>query len=266
MPKLILFLANLFSILLIHSFVFAQESESIQSPELFSAQEEFSNSVNDNDRYVVVGTAYDQLSGQLVYRESYTALDADKTVRVDYARAEGKIFASKKLTYQGELFQPSFLLEDYRDNEFVSAQFDGPILVLSHEFSNNPKEQKKMVDNATLVVDAGFDAFIQLHWDKLLNDDILKFEFALPNRLSSVNLEIRKISPKESPVFNSREGAKWIYFRLKPATMFISLFADPIYLAYDPQGKYLMRFYGRSNLDNDRGGPWDVRIEYQYFN
>jgi len=27
-----------------------------------------------------------------------------------------------------------------------------------------------------------------------------------------------------------------------------------------------MRFHGRSNIDDDRGGPQDVRIEYEYTN
>jgi hypothetical protein len=57
-----------------------------------------------------------------------------------------------------------------------------------------------------------------------------------------------------------------VYFRITPAKKIASLFADPINLAYNPNGKYLMRYHGRSNLDDNNGDPVDVRIEYEYLN
>lgn len=217
------------------------------------------------ENYVVAGSAYSLDANQLIYRELYTALDENKSVRVDYMTPEGVAFASKTLVYQGESFQPSFNYEDTRDNEYVSAQFQGARLVLSHVMGNTQNE-KVIYDNARMVVDAGFDAYIQLNWDKLVAGKRLKFDFAMPTRLSSLQLEVRKIKGPESPVYDADFGRDWIYFRITPAKTFISLFADPINLAYDPNGKYLMRFHGRSNIDDDRGGPQDVRIEYEYTN
>src|SRR6188768_1439216 len=75
------------------------------------------------ENYVVAGSAYNLDNNQLVYRELYTGIDENKSVRVDYVTPEGKTFASKTLVYQGEPFQPSFNYEDTRDNEYVSAQF-----------------------------------------------------------------------------------------------------------------------------------------------
>jgi hypothetical protein len=217
------------------------------------------------DDYVVAGSAYNLENNQLVYRELYTNIDENKMVRVDYVKPDGSVFATKTLVYQGELFQPSFDFEDRRDNEFVSAQFQGARLVLAHGM-NNSQDEKVIYDNARMVIDAGFDAYIQLNWDKLIAGKRLKFDFAMPNRLSSVQLEVRKIKGLESPLLDSGIGREWIYFRIAPAQKFKSLFADPIDLAYDPNGKYLMRFHGRSNIDDDFGGPWDVRIEYEYAN
>lgn len=241
------------------------ESTGTSEPEVTTSSLEPSAHSEAGGGYVVIGTAYDLDNNQLIYRESYTAIDSEKSVRVDYSAPDGKIFSSKKLTYKGEPFQPSFVLQDKRDYETFSAQFEGPVLVLSRA-DKDYKEQKKIYDNAGMVIDAGFDAYIQLHWDKLSSGDRMKFDFAMPNRLSSVMLEVRKINSIESPVYNESEGKNWIYFRLVPAATFISLFADPIYLAYNPNGKYLKRFQGRSNLDDNKGGPWDVRIEYEYVN
>ena len=220
--------------------------------------------VNAQD-YVTAGTAYSLDSNELLYRELYTALDENRSVRVDYVSPAGKTFASKTLVYSGELFQPMFTFEDTRDNEFASAQFEGARLMLTHRI-NGRQNQTAIMDNAKVVVDAGFDAYIQLNWDKLMEGKRLKFDFALVNRLSLVQLEVRKIKPSESPVYDADYGRDWVYFRITPAKKITALFSDPINLAYNPNGKYLMRYHGRSNLDNNSGEPVDVRIEYEYIN
>ncbi|HSC66864.1 MAG TPA: hypothetical protein VLC79_04185 [Cellvibrio sp.] len=217
------------------------------------------------ENYTIAGSAYNLENNQLVYRELYTGLDENKSVRVDYAKPDGDVFASKTLVYQGEPFQPSFSFEDKRDNEYTSAQFQGARLVLT-EGRNGNQNEKTILDNARLVIDAGFDAYIQLNWDKLTAGKRLKFDFALPDRLTTEQLEVRQIKGSESPVYEANYGREWIYFRITPAKKITSMFADPIYLAYDPNGKYLMRFYGRSNIDDDNGDPQDVRIEYEYAN
>lgn len=233
---------------------------------LLSALAGFSaTTVLAQDNYVVAGSAYNLENNQLIYRELYTGIDENQSVRVDYVTPEGNTFASKTLVYQGEPYQPSFNYEDTRDNEYVSAQFQGARLVLTHGM-NSAQNEKVIYDNARMVIDAGFDAYIQLNWDKLVAGKRLKFDFAMPNRLSSLQLEVRKIKGPESPVYDTNFGTEWIYFRITPAQKVISLFADPINLAYDPNGKYLMRFHGRSNIDDDNGGPQDVRIEYEYTN
>lgn len=223
----------------------------------------YSAMASAQENYVVAGTAYNLENNKLVYRELYTDIDENKSVRVDYVTPEGAVFASKTLVYQGELFQPSFTLKDSRDNEVIAAQFEGPRLVLTHGMKTT-RTEKIIYDNARMVIDAGFDAYIQLNWDKLMAGKRLTFDFALPNRLSSLQLEVRKIKAAESPVYDAGLGADWVYFRIVPAQKFVSLFADPINLAYDPNGKYLMRFHGRSNIDDKTGGPLDVRIEYEY--
>jgi hypothetical protein len=217
------------------------------------------------DNYVTAGSAYNLENNQLIYRELYTAINENKEVRVDYVNPAGDQFATKLLTYKSALFQPEFVFEDTRDNERLSAQFQGARLVLRHSIDTSANE-KVIMDNARVVIDAGFDAYIQLNWDKLVSGKQLTFDFAMPSRLNTVALDVRSLKPKESPLYNADVGASWVYFRLVPARKLLSFFSDPIYLAYDPNGKYLMRFQGRSNIDDDRGAPWDVRIEYEYLN
>ncbi|WP_231591668.1 hypothetical protein [Cellvibrio sp. pealriver] len=217
------------------------------------------------DNYVTAGTAYSLNTNELLYRELFTGLDENKAVRVDYTSPDGNVFATKTLVFQGEPFQPTVNLEDSRDNEFASAQFQGARLVLTHGM-NNDQNEKIIYDNARTVIDAGFDAYIQLNWDKLIAGKQLKFDYVAPASLSSTQLEVRKLKSTSSPLYNADYGRNWIYFRITPAKKISSLFSDATYLAYDPNGKYLMRYQGRANIDDDRGGPWDVRIEYEYTN
>jgi hypothetical protein len=225
----------------------------------------YATSVLAEENYVTAGSAYSLDNNELVYRELYTGLDENQSVRVDYTGPDGNVFASKTLVFQGEPFQPSFDFEDSRDNEFASAHFQGARLVLTSGMKNSQNE-KIIFDNARVVIDSGLDAYIQLNWDKLVGGKRLKFEYAIPARLNTVQLEVRKIKGSDSPVYDANYGREWIYFRIAPAQKFSALFADPINLAYDPNGKYLMRFHGRSTIDDDKGGPQDVRIEYEYTN
>lgn len=218
------------------------------------------------ENYVTAGTAYSLENNEVVYRELYTAINEASEVKVDYAKPDGSIFASKTLVYQGEYFQPSFVLEDKRDNEVVAAQFQGARLLLSHAIGNDRREQLVM-DNARVVIDSGFDAYIQLNWDSLVTKQKrLRYTFAMPSRLNTTKMEVHKMNAQESPLYNDQYGAGWVYFRIVPAQKLAALFAPPTFLAYDPNGKYLMRYQGRANIDDNRGAPWDVRIEYEYLN
>jgi hypothetical protein len=221
--------------------------------------------VQADDNYVTAGSAYNLENNALIYRELYTSINESKEVRVDYVTPDGALFASKTLVYAGELFQPSFTFKDQRDNEIISAQFQGARLVVRHGMGVSTNE-KTIMNNARVVVDAGFDSYIQLNWDKLLSGKSARFEFLMPTRLATLTLEAKKLKPKDSPLYDAAAGAQWVYFRLAPAQKLLSLFSDAVYLAYDPNGRYLMRFQGRSNIDDDRGGPLDVRIEYEYMN
>lgn len=222
----------------------------------------FSAGAND---YVIAGSAYNISNGKLLYRELYSSLDIDKNVTVDYTTPDGNIFATKKLSYKGEVFQPEFELKDTRDNEVSYARFDGPHLVVGHavDFS---RQEKTIIDNAKIVIDAGYDAFIQLNWDTIIKGKRLEFPYLVPTQLSTMDIEVRKIKGTDSPLYDKEIGREWLYVRLKPVKKLTRIFADPIYLAYDPRGRYLMRYQGKANIDDEKNIPWYVRIDYQYVN
>ena len=214
--------------------------------------------------YAVSGSAYNPKTGKLVYRELITKIDDNNKVHVTYAKPDGIEFAHKVLDYSTEVFQPGVIFTDIRDDETVSAVFDGGRLLLTHK-KEGDSQTKTLYETSKLVIDTGIDAVIQQQWTKLLSGKKINIDLANPRFVEVEKLVIKQIEPSESPLSYKGAQASWKYFVIEPAGKFSSIFSDPMYYAYEPEGKFLMRYQGRSNIDNDKGEMWDVRIEYEYW-
>jgi hypothetical protein len=223
------------------------------------------STVAADDIYAVSGTAYNLKTGKIAYRELFTGLDENNEVHVNYAKSDGIIFARKTLNYNTEVFQPGVEFNDERDDELVSASFDGGRLLLTHKIKGD-SQTKTIYETSKLIIDAGVDAFIQQQWARITAGKKVEYDVADARHLGIEKFVIREIDSSMSPL--AYKGAKetWKYFRVDTANKLSSIFGDPIYYAYEPDGKYLMRYQGRSNIDNDSGDSWDVRVEYEYFN
>lgn len=221
-------------------------------------------SASANDGYAVSGNVYSLKTNKLVYRELFTALNENKEVLVNYARPDGVIFARKTLNYSTEVFQPSFSLEDERDDETISAVFDAGRLVLTHRLRGE-SQSKTLYETSKLIVDAGLDAFIQQQWVKLTSGKKIEFEAADARHLGTERFVIKEVDASASTLAYKGAADNWKYFRVDTANKLSSIFTDPIYFAYDPDGRYLMRYQGRANIDSDDAQYWNVRIEYEYF-
>jgi len=216
-----------------------------------------------NQNYAVTGTAYNQNDNQVVYREFYTAVNSNNEVTVNYAKPDGTTFATKTLIYKGDPTQPEFEFHDQRDDEKTSAQFRAGRLVLSHSL-NFATNEKTIMNNAGLVIDAGYDAFIQKNWDQLTSGKKQTYEYALPTIPDTTRLQVREVPAKDTPLATRQLPSDWHYFLIRPASKFSAIFANLIYVAYSPE-KYLMRYYGKAPIDNDKGKEFNVRIEYEYW-
>jgi len=217
-----------------------------------------------SDGYAVSGSAYDLKTGKLAYRELITGLNDNKEVQVNYAKPDGVIFARKTLNYATEVFQPGFVFSDERDDETVSAVFDGGRLLLTHRVKGD-SQTKTLYDTAKLIIDAGVDSFIQQQWGRITAGKKVEFDVADARHLGVEKFVIKEIDASASPLAYKGAADSWKYFRVDTANKLSSLFTEPMYYAYDPNGQYLMRYQGRANIDSDKGETWDVRIEYEYF-
>lgn len=217
-----------------------------------------------NDGFAVSGAVYPLNTGTLAYRELFTRVDVNGLVQVNYIKPDGVIFARKTLNYATESFQPGFELNDERDEETLSANFEGGRLLLTHK-KKGDSQTKTLYDTARLVIDAGADAFIQLHWVELNAGKTIEFKVANARKLDVEKFVIKQIAASESPLAYKGAATNWVYFRVDTSKKLAAIFAESIFYAYDPEGKYLMRYQGRANIDSDTGEAWNVRIEYEYF-
>lgn len=217
-----------------------------------------------NDGYAVSGAAYDLKTGKLAYRELIGSLSGSNEVQVNYAKPDGVIFARKTLNYSTEVFQPGFELHDERDDETISAVFNGGRLSLTHGVKGD-SQTKTLYETAKLIIDAGVDAYIQQQWTKVTSGKKIEFDAADARHLGVEKFVLKEIDASASPLAYKGAAESWKYFRIDTANKLSSLFTEPMYYAYDPDGRYLMRYQGRANIDSDKGEVWEVRIEYEYF-
>lgn len=203
----------------------------------------------------VTGTAYLPGSEQILYTEIYIRDSASQT-RVQYFSAAGKLLAEKRLDFTRSPHAPDVSSKDFR--------LDSALKISTQDNTTNVQSQRKgrksidaaVVVKDNLVIDAGFDPFIQNQWDSLLAQEEVKFRFLVPSRKAAVKLKLntRSCSANEDRVC----------FRIKAANWLIAAVLPPIDLEYDIASQRLMRFTGLGQLPDHAGKGQKVDIHYRY--
>lgn len=214
--------------------------------------------------YVIVGSAYHAEDGDvLLYQERYTPVLADGRAEVHYFAPEGRRIAEKILDYSYGDEKPGFELQDLRQDLHWAARWSGDRREIRLERGSRKNRETGWVEaRSSQVIDAGFDAFLRSSWDRWMSGEQVTFYFAFANRLTNLRLRAERIPAAKSGI--RRQGEGWVYLRIRPGNMLLSLFADALYLAYDEASRRLMVFRGRSNLPDAQGSGWDVEIHYEY--
>ena len=103
------------------------------------------------------------------------------------------------------------------------------------------------------VIDAGFDRFIEQHWDSLVGGDVIDREFLIPSQLDFYTFEIERTDSKR---------VDEIAFELRVKSIFLQMFVSPVLVHYDGRTRALLRYEGISNIRDENGENFDVRIEF----
>lgn len=211
-----------------------------------------------------VGEAVSIETGEHVYTERHQVQRTNSgqflTSRVDYISAEGGVLAEKTLNFSQNVIAPKLRFSDKQNGlTYVSRMVDDELeLVVEPQAVSDSAGSTialSIEDEQTIVVDAGFDQYLNMEWDRLLAGEVLGFEFLALSRGKLVRFELSLVSLSDT-------RAK---FSIRPSSWLVNLLMDPIYLEYALDSRRLLRYQGLSNIPNpNEDENYRVVIDYVY--
>lgn len=206
----------------------------------------------------IEGQAHATGDGHLMYAETHW-LYTDRGVParlVLYRCPDGRPFARKWLREDGPAQAPDFELADGRTGYREGVRRTGNTrLVFVQSRTGAAERTAPLPDSADLVIDAGFDAYIRQHWDRLGSGESETVPFLIPSRLGALDFKVRRLDDavvEGRPARRYRLGlASWIGFAL-----------PHIDVAYDARTRELLRFVGLANIRGSNGDNVRARIVF----
>lgn len=204
------------------------------------------------------GRAINPSTGKLMYVEAHwvhgNAGDASRLVL--YRCPDGKPFARKLIQVEGQPQAPDFALTDARDGYREGVRSEGGKRMVYVRENGHSKERTAALETSPLpVIDAGFDAYIRSHWDRLGRNGSDTIPFLIPSRLGSLNFTVKRLGDTQIGGRDARQYqlglASWIGFAL-----------PHIKVAYDEKTRELLRFNGMANIRSNDGGNVKARIVF----
>lgn len=137
--------------------------------------------------------------GALLYEEHHLLRTQGGTPQerlVLYRCPDGSAFARKLVRYGIDPAAPTFALQDARFGYREGVRRSGDAFEAFYRADAASAEQEAVFDpGENLVIDAGFDAFVQRHWDDLQAGRRIAMEFAVPSRLETLGWKPAWTSP-----------------------------------------------------------------------
>ncbi|MGK0500551.1 MAG: hypothetical protein ACJAYG_002204 [Oceanicoccus sp.] len=212
-----------------------------------------------SDTLAIVGDAYSLGEEQLLYRELHFHSDDGLDHRIDYLLPDDSLMARKTLDYRSGRATPAYSQRSNNYPKTIDISWQQDQLLMSYASSGNPAEEKTLLIDQPLVIDAGFDHFVREHWADLIAGESLDFYFPAPSRLSLVELRATRSNCSYTTTTEA-------CFKINSSNWLIRLLLDPIELGYNIDSKQLTRFRGLANMTDIDGNSLKVDIRYRYAN
>lgn len=184
----------------------------------------------------VIGKAYNQASGKLVYSEYHFCSADDRRCEIHYQDNLGEVFARKDLDYSGSELSPGLRMRDFRHD--LDLQLD-------------------QQSDPDLVVDAGFDNYVRLRWNQLLQGEEVRFPFLIAGR-------DKPLAMRAGPGMEAECDPRRVCLQIELDSWLLGMLVDPYQLTYDRGSRRLVQFSGTSNIKDHQGQLQQVHILYRY--
>lgn len=207
-----------------------------------------------------IGEAFDMQSNELLYRETHCLKSNNTARQVTYQTEEGQVIARKLIDYKSGMTTPSFVQQNLVTNETIKVELSGEEVTMSVLDTNQvPRNitRKRVSEKIPMVIDAGFDYFVQENWNQLVAGKTQIFQFPLASRAKLVELRL-------NPTTCSYDSETDQCFKLDVNSWLLRILVAPIELGYDTDLKRLKRYRGLSNIEDKKGKGMVVDIRYRY--
>lgn len=196
--------------------------------------------------------------GHAIYVESHW-IYSDKgnpSRLVLYRCPDGKPFARKTLHDDGNAQAPNFTMNDARTGYQEGVRGSGDKRVVFVRDSAKASERTAPLATSPMpVIDAGFDAYIRNHWDKLGKNGSDTIPFLVPSRLGTLNFSVKREADTRV------EGREARQYRLGLDNI-IGFALPHIEVAYDAKTRELLSFNGLANVRGTNGKNVDAKIVF----
>ena len=221
----------------------------------------FNFSVYPEEIYKYFGEAYNSKNKEFLYTDNHSEfIKMGKHVSsiIEYKDKSGKTFATKKINFEKNPHLPDFTLEDSRDGYLEGASLNGNQITLKHRKNSQSVLEEKVFDlPENPVVDGGFDYFIKDNWLKLQDGQKLTFHIFAPSKLNYYRFKI--VLTKKAQF----KGKQSYYFKVDLDNI-LGLFLPSVYVVYDAETKRIVHYEGISNINDESGKSYFVRIVYNH--
>lgn len=204
------------------------------------------------------GHAFDTETGLHLYTEYHHESWLGKRVLenvVEYRSPNGELIATKRVNFGNSELAPEFELNNYQTGHLEKFEnlIDGTAISFRKDRSDDIRI-KRLEQSAGYIVDAGFDRFIANYWDEIVLERKKQLPFLVPGFGRALDFEIRLIGTEFGNTV----------FLLKPKSRLLSFLVDPIELTYESSSRKLLVYTGLSNMRDESGKNYDVRIEFDH--
>jgi len=217
------------------------------------------------DEYVIYsGVANARHSDDFLYGERHALFFRNGRVAervVLYTCRDGSAFARKTVSYTNPLV-PDFLFENANDGmregiREASGDVPNPAArtVFYRDRTDAVEKSGPVPDVSGLVADAGFDEFVQSHWDSLVSGKTLEMRFLLPSRLVDYGFQVQRVGGENI------HGTPTEVFRLRLSGIWGWLLPG-IDVYYSTADRVLVRYDGLSDLQDASGHNFKATIGF----
>lgn len=208
------------------------------------------------------GEAYDLETGEYIYSENHEEIRNNGipiSSTVYYKDKNEKVIAKKTVSYKKSIVAPSYTLKDFRNGYKEGAKYDknGNLILFTQENSKSKLKQTKVSPKKPIVMDQGFDKFIQMKWDDLKKGKNVLFQLPSPYKQDVFEFRIRKISKEK---FLKQEA---YLFNVEINNAFFRMLLKPIKLYYNVNTKKLLGYIGVSNINDKNGKSYKAKILFK---